>query len=106
MMKTKHILFKYLFKFLCITLFICQAWSCLDAYIHQEPVTRSVMIRQEEKPLPLICIGARFGYYENNLNITAEEYENGRWKAENMTETETFDILSPKLYDLIDTLEF
>ena len=50
---------------------------CLDSFINQKPVTKTLRRRQEAYPRPLICISAfQFDYtaFMTQLNITFEEY--------------------------------
>ena len=77
---------------------------CLDSFINQKPVTKTLKRRQEKYPRPLICISAfEFEYndFEAQLNISFEEYRKGQWKLGNLSEEASFNKVAPKIYHLI-----
>ena len=78
---------------------------CLDSFINQKPVTKTLKRRQEKYPRPLICISAfEFDYKafeEAPLNISFEEYRKGHWKIGNLSEEASFNQVAPKIYHLI-----
>ena len=95
----------FFFRLFCILLFSYQMlFVCLDSFINQKPVTKTLRRRQEAYPRPLICISAfQFDYtaFMTQLNITFEEYRKGLWKLENISEETSFDLVAPNLYELI-----
>ena len=94
------------FRISCILLFTYQMFFvCLDSFINQKPVTKTLKRRQEKYPRPLICISAfEFDYKafeEAPLNISFEEYRKGQWKLGNLSEEASFNQVAPKIYHLI-----
>ena len=95
----------YSFKSFCIGLFIYQIFFvCLDSYIYQRPVTKTIKRRQERYPLPMICISAvGFDYsgFKVPVNITIKDYFKGQWQLGNLSEEESFNLFAPKFFNLI-----
>ena len=103
------ILFAYLFRFSCLFIFSYQAWISFQDFLEKRTFTNSKFTKQEGSPLPLVCITTEgFDYYSfnNSLNVTNDEYVDGKWKVNNLSERELWDFLSPNLSDLITKIYF
>ena len=102
-----YIIFLYIFRLACLAFFLLEVFLCLTSYLFNNVSTKTLHKRQEDKIWPEICVTAYdFSYAEFNtsLNISFEEYKNGRWKIDGMNEEDLFNELAPKLSDLIKVL--
>ena len=99
----------YIFRLSCIIFFLYLAVNvCFRNFINQEKITKTIKVNQQDYQRPLICITAlEFNYAEFNssLNITFDEYKEGRWKIGDLTEEESFRAVAPKLSHLIKSIE-
>ena len=99
----------------CLTLFLYKTYEVFESYWKHEIVTKIYLDRQENLRMPLVCISTRNRrfFVSNNStdhlvldgqNLTYDQYENGRWKLENvsLTEKELYEQITPELHDLID----
>ena len=98
----------YLFRILCCLLFTYQAGFCIYEYVNQDVASKTTFENQELHPRPLVCVTAdRFEYqnFNNSANISHDEYKDGRWRTENLSEEELFNFLAPDIFDLINNME-
>ena len=93
-----------LFKVSCWILFLFQAFKCAEQFTVQKPATATSYDEQENWPISSICFGPSFFYNQSLAQIVdKKDYDQGAWRSGqlNLTEKELFDLLTPKLYDLI-----
>ena len=97
-------LFWRTFRFSCWVLFVIQAFNCTEQFMVQKPATATSYDKQEKWPLPSVCFGSTTFFNETLKSlVTKEEYDNGRWRIDqlNISEKELFDSLTPRLHDLV-----
>ena len=99
----------YIFRIACI-LFFCYVaiYVCFWNFINQEIITTTSKQKQQKYPRPLVCVTAlEFNYAEFNssLDITFDQYKDGKWKVGNMTEEETFSALAPNISNLLKSIQ-
>ena len=100
----KLIIIAYIFRFSCLFIFLYQAWISFDGFLEKNTFSNQKFVRQESFPLPSICItteGFQYDSFNNSFQITNNEYAEGKWKVNGLTEKELWDFLSPKLPNLI-----
>ena len=99
----------YIFRIGCIIFFCYIAiYVCFLSFINQEKITTTSKQKQQDYQRPLVCVTAlQFNYakFNSSLNITFEEYRDGRWTVGDLTEEETFNALAPKLSDLVKGIQ-
>ena len=101
--------FNAAFILLCSSLFVYQAYHSFINFIHQDPITYTVMEDQELHPLPSICIRPltipRGKYTRHNISHHGYNWE-GKWRSflPNYDEKQTYDDLSSSLQDLLHTV--
>ena len=99
------IVISFVFRLSCLVIFLYQAWISFEDYEEKRTFSNSRFTRQENTQLPQVCITAKaFEYdsFKNLLNITHDEYEDGKWKADGFSEKETWEFLSPNLTNLVE----
>lgn len=100
----KLIIIAYIFRFSCLLIFLYQAWISFDGFLEKKTFSNQKFVRQESFPFPSICItteGFQYESFNNSFQITNDEYAEGKWKVNGLTEKELWDFLSPKLPNLI-----
>ena len=94
-----------IFRFMCLLLFLYQAWIISESYLQMEKFSQTRFVRKEEYPVPLICVTTKdFAYdgFNNSLNITHDDYvDGGKWHFEGYSVKEIWDFLTPDLDDLM-----
>ena len=108
----KEHLFYYLLLLSCVTLFTYELSRALLTFISEDVVTKTSQQKQEHFPRPKICISSKYLMRTEQIghlfeeNLSHEDYQNGKWSAENsnLTEEELFNKVAPELTDLIDQL--
>ena len=101
----KLIIIAYIFRLSCLLIFLYQAWLSFVGFSEKKTFSDQKFVRQEMYPLPLICITTEefhYSSFNNTFQITNDEYVEGKWKVDGLTERELWDFLSPKLPDLIE----
>ena len=101
---------KVIFTILCIALFFKESYDSIKAYLKYETLSKSTQERQENHPLPWICVEASKAdeVKFEALNLTSDDYvKNGKWKPEvsSMDEKFVYDAVSYTLGDLIEHIE-
>ena len=97
----------YLFRFSCLVIFIYQAWISFEDFFEKRTFSNSRFSKQENVSLPQVCIstgGLEYDSFNNSLNISMDEYEDGKWKVAGYSEKEIWNFISPRLTDLINDL--
>ena len=101
----KLVIIAYIFRFSCLFIFLYQAWTSFDGFLEKKTFSNQKFVRQESFPFPLICITTeefQYDSFNNSFQITNDEYRDGKWKVNGLTEKELWDFLSPKLRNLIN----
>lgn len=73
-----------------------------------ETFSQTRFVRREDYPVPLICVTTKdFSYdgFNNSLNITHDDYENGKWNFDGHSVKEIWDFLSPDIEDLMSDVK-
>ena len=97
----------YLFRFSCLVIFIYQAWISFEDFFEKRTFSNSRFSEQENVSLPQVCIstnGLEYDSFNNSLNISMDEYKDGKWKITGYSEKEIWNFISPRLSDLINRL--
>ena len=100
----KLIIIAYIFRFSCLIIFLYQAWISFDGFLEKRTFNIQKFVRQESFPLPSICItteGFQYDSFNNSFDVTNDDYVDGKWQVNGLTEKELWDFLSPKLSNLI-----
>ena len=84
MQLTKQDIILFIFKVILVALFAYEAYNCIQSYVDQEPVTKSLKKPQPEAKFPMICISHQFR--DKNLGVTYNEYKRGKWKVDDFSE--------------------
>ena len=101
----------YIFRIACIIFFCYIAFFvCFLSFVNQEIITTTSKQKQQDYQRPLICITAlEFNYAQfnssGNINITFDQYKEGKWKVGSLTEEETFCAVAPKLSHLLKSIQ-
>ena len=99
----KLTLFFFVFRLSCLGFFFYEAWNSFEDYSEKRTLSDIGFIKQDRYPLPMICITTekKKFLYDKNINITYEDYLNGNWKINNQSEKKLWDLVSPRLPNLI-----
>ena len=91
----------------CICLFSYEAGQCLYRYLEFDNVSKQTQERQENHPMPEICISST-SFAKKKLTSVGLEFNSyvyeGQWvsNSSQLNEEEMFEFASPKLSDLVD----
>ena len=97
-----------IFRLFCLFLFLYQAWIISESYLQMETFSQTRFVGREEYPVPLICVSTKdFNYdgFNNSLNITHDDYADGKWNVDGYSVKEVWDFLSPDIEDLISGIK-
>ena len=108
----KEQIFHYLLIASCFSLFTYELVKAILAYYDGQVVTTTTQEKQEHYLRPKICISSKYLMRRNQTseifgeNFTHVDYQNGKWISNktNLTEEQIFDIVAPKLSDLLSRL--
>ena len=95
--------------FSCFLLFMYKACECIKQYMRYETVTKNSEERQENYPLPQVCI-SQADISEESLQrfgITARDYRHkGLWtdNRSGLSEEQIYDQLSTKFQDIVERI--
>ena len=100
---------KWMITFFCFLLFMYKACECINQYMQLETVTKNSEERQENYPLPQVCISQAEISEDalEALNMSSYGYRNsGEWSSNvsDMTEEEIYMNLSTKFEDIFEKL--
>ena len=93
-----------IFRMSCLLLFLYQAWTISEGYLQMETYSQTRFVRREDYPVPLICVTTKDFIYDgfnNSLNITHDDYADGKWNFDGHSVKEIWDFLSPDIEDLM-----
>ena len=94
-----------IFRLLCLSWFLYQVWIISVDYLQMETFSQTKFVRMEDFPVPLICVTTKdFNYdgFNNSLNITHDDYADGKWNFDGYSVQEIWDFLSPDIEDLMN----
>ena len=107
-MSIKHIRFFLIFS--GIWLFAYEAGQCIHRYVKYETVSKQSQERQENHPMPQICLSSPDYAQEKlkSVGIDINSYrKEGQWisNSSQLNEEEMFSFASPRLNDLVDNID-
>ena len=120
---------KVTFMFSCLLLFLYKTYEVFNCWRENEIVTKIYHDKQENLPMPLICLSTRNrNFYIRNSNdingvgttkdtvnlslevertissvknLTYKDYKNGTWNLDGITAENLYDKITPNLSDLV-----
>lgn len=107
----KERIFIYLFRLLCVCIFLYQGFNISEEYFQEKTGTQISQTSQKDFPKPQFCISVpMLNYYENVLNrndLSFEEYKNGKWVPDGsrLSAENIFENISPNFTDIVSHLE-
>ena len=97
-----------IFRLLCLVLFLYQAWIISANYLQMETFSQTRFVRMEDFPVPFICVTTKdFNYdgFNSSLNITHDDYADGKWNFDGYSVKEIWDFLTPDIKDLMSGIK-
>ena len=97
-----------IFRLLCLSWFLYQVWIISVDYLQMETFSQTKFARMEDFPVPLICVTTKdFNYdgFNSSLNITHDDYADGKWNFDGYSVQEIWDFLSPDIAELMSGIK-